>query len=134
MSRKLILVVLVGLLAVPAVWRFVLYFLASGKMTTPPEEKVRPAEPDSRLVVCSGYADLEGGITALYPSQAGRVAEVLVKENDPVPANAVLLRLDDRTARCRVAEARALLDKARAELAKAEKAPEHHQAQLDQQK
>src|SRR5262245_16404299 len=97
-----------------------------------PAEKTSPAgetstdvpEVENKLVVCYGYADLEEGLSFLHPSQPGRVAEIPVKENDSVPAGAVLLRLDDRAARFRVAEARAVLDASLALLAKAEKGPE----------
>jgi multidrug resistance efflux pump len=84
------------------------------------------ADEDRKLVVCYGYADLEGGIISLHPSQDGRVEEVAVQENDTVAAGAVLLRLDDRAARLRVDEAKAVLDEASARLAKAEKVPEQH--------
>lgn len=92
-----------------------------------------PAEDDRKVVVCFGYADLEGGITTLHPTQAGRVAEVMVKENDSVPAGAPLLRLDDRAARLRVEEAKAVLDEGIARLAKAETAPEQHRLKIKDQ-
>src|SRR5437762_2074413 len=47
-------------------------------------------------VVCFGHVDVESGVTALYPIQPGRVAEVLAHEDDAVKAGAVLFRLDDR--------------------------------------
>jgi multidrug resistance efflux pump len=90
-------------------------------------------EAENKLVVCYGYADLEEGVSFLHPSQAGRVTEVPVKENDLVPAGAVLLRLDDRAARFRVAEAKAVLDASRAALAKAEKDTEQHRARVAEQ-
>jgi multidrug resistance efflux pump len=89
--------------------------------------------PEDKLAVCYGYADLKEGITLLHPSQSGRVAEVPVKENDTVPAGAVLLRLDDRAARFRVAEARAVLESSLALLAKAEKGAEQHHARVGEQ-
>src|SRR5438477_296119 len=70
-----------------------------------PARSTRDAE---KLVVCFGYADLEAGVTNLHPSQVGRVEEVLVRENDSVAAGAVLLRLDDRAARFKVEEAKAV--------------------------
>ncbi|HEY1377349.1 MAG TPA: HlyD family efflux transporter periplasmic adaptor subunit [Gemmataceae bacterium] len=94
---------------------------------------VPPAEDPRKIVVCFGFADLEGGIVALHPSQPGRVEEVLVRENDTVPAGAPLLRLDDRAARLRVEEAKAVLDEATARLAKAEKAPEEHRLKVKNQ-
>jgi multidrug resistance efflux pump len=135
MIKKAVLILVLALVALPATWRFVLRFLASGKMpaSTQESEEELASESDPVVVVCTGYADLEGGITSLYPSQSGRVAEILVRENDKVAANAVLLRLDDRTARCRVAEARGVLDKALAQLAKVAKAPEQHRVKLAQQ-
>src|SRR5262245_27758261 len=117
MSRNVYLVLGISLLiALLFSWGLVPQFLTFGKMSSAAQEAQAP-EADRKLVVCYGYADLEGGVTSLYPSQAGEVAEVLVKENDTVAAGAVLLRLDDQAARFRVAEARGLLDKARAELA-----------------
>lgn len=93
-----------------------------------------PATEDERkIVVCFGYADLEGGIASLHPSQSGRVDEILVHENEPVPAGGALLRLDDRAARLRVEEAKALLDESTARLSKAEKAPDQHQLRLKDQ-
>jgi len=92
-----------------------------------------PVEDDRKVVVCFGYADLEGGITSLHPSQPGRVEDVLVSENDTVPAGTALLRLDDRAARLRVEEAKAVLDEAMARLAKAEKAPEQHRLKVKDQ-
>jgi multidrug resistance efflux pump len=86
-----------------------------------------------KLVVCFGYADLDQGVTALHPSQPGRVAEILVKENETVPAGAVLLRLEDRTARSRAEEAKGALDAARVKLAQAEKGPEQHRIKIAQQ-
>src|SRR5581483_1928893 len=62
------------------------------------------SDGDKKLAVCFGYADLEDGVISLNPSQPGRVAEVLVQENDEVAAGAPLLRLDDREARLRVEE------------------------------
>jgi HlyD family secretion protein len=91
---------------------------------------VRDAE---KLVVCFGYADLESGVTNLHPSQVGRVEEVLVRENDTVDAGAVLLRLDDRAARFKVQEAKALLDEAVARLVKAEEGPEQHRLLVTEQ-
>src|SRR5262249_44590241 len=94
---------------------------------------VPPVEDDRKVAVCFGYADLEGGITSLHPRQAVRVEEVLVKENDSLPAGAPMLRLDDRAARLRVEEAKAVLDEAVARLSRAEKAPEQHQLKIKDQ-
>src|SRR5438105_7620176 len=50
-------------------------------------------------VVCVGHVDVEPGVTALYPVQPGRVAEVLIHEDDEIKAGTVLFRLDDRRAK-----------------------------------
>src|SRR5262245_52448856 len=67
----------------------------------------------SPAVVCFGVADVSSGITSLAPLASGRVAEILVSESDEVEAGAPLLRLDDRMARLKVAEAEAALQTAR---------------------
>ena len=85
-------------------------------------------------VVALGYVDLENGVASLAPIQSGRVAELLVHENDRVEAGAALLRLDDTQARLRVAEARVALELAQAQLTTARKAPEQHSAKLEQQR
>jgi multidrug resistance efflux pump len=84
-------------------------------------------------VVCFGVVDLEQGVTALGPLQPGRVAEVLVKENQAVPAGAVLLRLEDGAARSRLAEAEAAVELARLQVQRARKLPEQHRSRVIQQ-
>jgi multidrug resistance efflux pump len=91
-------------------------------------------EDTGKLVVCFGYADLEAGIMALNPSQPGRVDQIFVKDNVTVPAGAPLFHLDDRAARLRVDETKALLDEVNARLAKAEKAPQEHRLKIAEQK
>src|SRR5206468_3136269 len=49
------------------------------------------AEAAAEGVVCFGTVDLEHGVTALYPLQPGRVAEVPVRENQAVAKGAELL-------------------------------------------
>src|ERR1700730_3290594 len=63
-------------------------------------------KPDNTPVVkaeatmtAAGTMDVDGGITPLFPTQPGRVVEVLVHENDKVKAGAPLLRMDDRLAK-----------------------------------
>src|SRR5688572_24777398 len=58
-------------------------------------------------VACFGYADVEYGIISLHPTQPGRVAAILVRENEEVEAGTPLLRLDDRMARFQLDEANA---------------------------
>jgi multidrug resistance efflux pump len=92
-----------------------------------------PAADAEKLVVSFGYADLEAGVTNLHPSQVGRVIEVPVRENDTVAAGGILLRLDDKAARYKVDEAKAVLAEATARLVKAEEAPEQHRLRIAEQ-
>jgi multidrug resistance efflux pump len=91
----------------------------SGAGATMPEE----------AVACFGHVDVKHGVTSLFPAQSGRVAEVLVEENQEVKAGTVLLRLEDTVSRLRVEEARADLEAARAQLVQTRKLPQQHQAQ-----
>ncbi len=97
------------------------------------ERQASPPRQTDKLVVCFGYADLEGGVTDLHPSEVGRVEAILVHENESVSAGDVLLRLDDKAARYKVEEAKAVLDEAVARLAKAEEAPEQHRLRIAEQ-
>jgi multidrug resistance efflux pump len=90
--------------------------------------------PPSIGVVALGHVDLESGVASLYPTESGRVAEILVHENDRVEAGAPLLRLDDSQARLKVTEAKIALEAAQAQLTAARKAPEQHAAKMDQQR
>ena len=78
-------------------------------------------------VTCFGHADVEEGVAFLCPLQPGRVTEIYVHEDDEVAAGTTLLKLDTRQAELLVRQARADLDAARAQLARAEK-------RIDQQK
>lgn len=98
----------------------------------PVETPERRAD-DAAGVVCFGHVDLEHGVTSLFPTQPGRVVEVLAQENDEVAAGAPLVRFDDRAARLRVTEARAALAAAEALLTQARKAPEQQQVRVRQQ-
>lgn len=99
--------------------------VATGRNTLPPGV--------SSGAVCFGYVDLEHGTTSLYPLQPGRVAEVLVHENDRVEAGTPLLALEDGAARSRVDEARAAVAAAQQQLAHARKQPQRHQVRLAMQ-
>lgn len=92
----------------------------------PEAESAGAAAASPSYIVCLGYVDSESGVIALSPIQAGRVVEVLVKENDEVPAGAPLVRLDDATAALGVREAKAALATSKAHLAKARQAKELH--------
>jgi multidrug resistance efflux pump len=119
---------LVGILVVGSglTWRGLTYQKAdAGSVSADPG----PADP---VVACFGHVDVKHGVTSLFPSQSGRVAEVLVEENQEVKAGTVLLRLDDAVARQRVVEAEADLGAARVQLIQTGKLPQKHQAQIAQ--
>jgi multidrug resistance efflux pump len=89
--------------------------------------------PERRTIVSFGHVDVENGIVALSPTQAGRITEILAREGQRVEKNAPLLRVDDRLARLRVAEAQADLRAAERLLGEIRKAPEQHRHKTQQQ-
>jgi multidrug resistance efflux pump len=89
------------------------------------------AEP---AVVCFGYVDGSSGVTSLVPLVAGRVTRVEVRENEPVKAGSILIRLDDRLARFRLRQAEASLAAAGEQLAQARKLPRQQQIKRAQQR
>src|SRR5262249_27127674 len=91
------------------------------------------ASTDNQGIVCFGQVDLEHGVTALYPLQAGRVDEVPAREGQTVSEGKVLVHLEDGPARSRVAEAQAALDAAKLRLEQARKIPEQHRSRIAQQ-
>jgi multidrug resistance efflux pump len=107
--------------------------LRKSSWTQPTTAASPPASQESPGVTCFGRVDLEHGITSLCALQPGRVAEVLVEENQAVAAGAVLLRLDDELARGRLAEAEAALEAAQLQLARARKMPALHRSRIVQQ-
>jgi multidrug resistance efflux pump len=99
-------------------------------VSSPPHSAARPAEQG---VVCFGTVDLEYGTTSLGPLQPGRVAEILVRENQVVPEGTELLRLDDAGPRSRLAEAEAALGLSRFQLEQAQKVPDQHKSRIARQ-
>jgi multidrug resistance efflux pump len=83
-------------------------------------------------VICTGYVDVEDGLTSLYPVQPGQVTEVAVKEGEAVTKGKVLLRVDNRLALARVNEAKSDLEAAQAQLEQAEKLPKQHESKVAQ--
>jgi membrane fusion protein (multidrug efflux system) len=77
---------------------------------------------------------LVAGIASLAPLQSGRIAEILVRENDRVEAGAALLRLDDTQARMLVSEAKLSLETAQEQLTSARRMPEQQAAKIEQQR
>jgi multidrug resistance efflux pump len=93
-----------------------------------------PTEPNrGGPVVCYGNYDVDPGIISMYPIQPGEVVEVKAKENDHVKKGAVLIRLDDRVAGYRLAQAKADYDAAEAQLRQGRLAPEQLKAKREQQ-
>jgi multidrug resistance efflux pump len=84
--------------------------------------------------ICIGYVDVETGVASLYPAQPGRVAQILVHEDQDVTANTVLMRLDDRSARFLLRQAEDDLKSAELQLSEAKKLPRQHQLKITQQK
>ncbi len=62
--------------------------------------------------VSSDDANVDGHISSIAPKIAGNVTEVLVRDNQPVKAGDVLVRIDPRDFQARVAQAKAALAQA----------------------
>lgn len=84
-----------------------------------------------KTAVSIGHVDVDQGVTALYPTQSGRVTEVLVKEGAEVAAGAPLFRVDDALAQLHVREAKAALTAAEAQLTQARTLTVQHQKQVE---
>jgi multidrug resistance efflux pump len=84
--------------------------------------------------VCFGHVDLRHGTAPLSPLRPGRVAEVLVEENDEVREGTPLVRLDSKLAGLQVEEAEAALRIARKQLEKAKRLPVQFAAKVKQQR
>ena len=91
------------------------------------------AHPDLHYAFL-GYADLEQGVTPLYPLEPGRVVKVLVHDGDKVKKDAPLFALDDEAAKDQVAEAEADLADAKLQVEQAGKLKAQHDAALDAQR
>jgi membrane fusion protein (multidrug efflux system) len=70
--------------------------------------------------VSSDDANVDGHISAIAPKVAGTVAEVLVKDNEPVKAGQVLVRIDPRDFQARVNMAKAAVLQAESQLRSAQ--------------
>jgi multidrug resistance efflux pump len=111
-----------------------LQFRRSAAAPSTPPPAAAPARGVSDAVVCFGTVDLERGVAALGPIQPGRVAEVLVAENQAVAGGAELIRLEDGADRGRLAEAEAAVELAREQLRQARKQPDLHRSRVAQQR
>ena len=103
-----------------------------------PTAEVKPprtaaSSPQGEGIVCFGTVDLEHGVAALTSTQPGRVVEVLVEENQEVAGGTELVRLEDRAARSRLAEAETAVELARLQLGQAKTQPAIHRIRIAQQ-
>ncbi len=81
-----------------------------------------------------GFADLEQGVTPLYPLQPGRVVKVFAHGGDAVAEGAPLFTMDDKTAMDQIDAAEADLTDAQLQLEEAHKLVAQHPLQIDGQK
>jgi multidrug resistance efflux pump len=80
-----------------------------------------------------GYADVEGGVTPLYPVTPGRVKSIQAHENEPVQANAELFRLDDSAAVLLLRKAEKGVEIARQQVIVAEQKANQYRQQISAQ-
>ncbi len=73
-----------------------------------------------RFVETTDDAYVDGDITTMAPKISGYVIDVAVADNQPVKAGDVLIRIDDRDYRAKVADAKATLQARQASLAQLE--------------
>jgi multidrug resistance efflux pump len=99
----------------------------------PPEPPADSAAQATEGVVCTGFVDLEHGIRSLAPLRPGRVAALLVEENQHVEPDTPLLRLEDEDAKLQVEEAEAAVTEAGIQLQDALQEKERQRARLAQQ-
>jgi len=124
-----------------SVWLVGVLALSSAALTvwalTSHAEAPAPAAPAAHSdlhYAFLGYADLEQGVTPLYPLQPGRVVKVFVHDGDEVEADAPLFALDAKAAQDQIDEAEADLSDAKLQVEQAHKLPEQHEAELDAQR
>lgn len=86
--------------------------------------------PFSSMLVRTDNAYVRGQVTVLAPQVSGYVTEVNVADFGKVKAGDVLVRVDDRIYREKVAQAQAQLENARAQLANSDQAQAQNRAQL----
>ncbi len=82
---------------------------------------------------CVGHVDVDGGMMFPYPSQPGRVVEVLVHEGQKVSAGDVLFRMDDRREREDLKAAEEAVKAAEEMFAKAKNLKEMHALKVEGQ-
>ncbi|MFN4261765.1 MAG: HlyD family secretion protein [Gemmataceae bacterium] len=84
-------------------------------------------------IVCFGHVDVEPGVVALFPTQAGRVMDVLVQEGQEVRQGQPLLQLDSRMCRYLLQEAEAAVKSAQSRLTQVKQFPDQHASRVAQQ-
>ncbi len=131
--RGLLLVVVMAAVSAALLSTSIILRRAARARDVPLPASPEHAAPAAGGVVCFGTVDLEHGVTSLYPLQPGRVAEVLVRENQVVSKGDELLRLEDAAPRSRLAEAEAALELSRLQLQQARKLPEQHRGRIARQ-
>jgi multidrug resistance efflux pump len=99
-----------------------------------PSNTAASAPTDGKRWYSEGFADIEGGVTPLYPLQMGRIISIAAKENEFVKAGAALFHMDDKVQRLKVRQAQSDLDGARKQLAIAEAGVEEADKQIQAQK
>jgi multidrug resistance efflux pump len=81
-----------------------------------------------------GKVDIAGGVTALYPTQPGRVKRINVRENETIKAGQPIFHLEDTVPLLKVRQAETALKVAQRELAIAEAQVNKVQAEIAAQK
>jgi multidrug resistance efflux pump len=103
-------VLLLGVTLTQAHW--LLFGCAGGTPVSDPSAAAHPPWA-GRIVVATGYVDVEGGITPLQ-ALPGRVAAIAIHEDQTVTAGTVLLQMDNRQALALLRQAEADVEGARA--------------------
>ncbi|MFL5244526.1 MAG: HlyD family secretion protein [Gemmataceae bacterium] len=101
---------------------------------TAKEDKGPGAGASDSLLVGIGYVDTKRGMISLFPTEQGRVVDVLVDESAKVAKGTPLLKIDDQAAKMTLGRAEADLKAAEAVLLQAQKAPEAHDLDISMQK
>jgi HlyD family secretion protein len=129
-----LLLLLLLIASTPAAGLLYSYSSRSAPSTVGENTDSKTAVPaDGDVAVCFGQVDLIHGVTALFPIQPGRVSEVLVEEGQTVAEGTPLLRLEDASARSRVAEAQAALEESEIRLKQANNLREQQSSRIGQQ-
>ena len=103
-------------------------FINPAKLPTGPE----PAEPQANQpdIFAGGRIDAPGGLSAPVPGVPGRVAAIMIKEDQIVKQNEVILQLDDTAERKKLESAEKALDAAAAKLKAAPEVLKEHKLKL----